>query len=484
MSAHPSLGLYFSDSFIEVSQISANGSFLERFNQITLPTGLIVNGEIKNKQGFLYILQSLLSTAKPKPIKKNQDVVIGVSDNLVFLKEFTVPKFTGDDIDEAVEYQIRTLLPVLPSGVETDWEIIGRDVTDQIEVLLTALSSKIINSYIEICTLAGLRVVAIEPAVFANTRIIEPDQFKGKNTLLVFIGDNYATFSYLTNGNPRFSDFLSDIEIHKNGDITQTISSYVNFANSKHENRKITGIVISGYHSRYPQLMESLMSDKFSAVLAKSRLTTVSFVDKGLLHTSQGLSLKTYIGETSPNLLPVDFRQKEIGHKYIVIWKVLLTLMIVATALILGVLFSLFLKTRSTVANLNSIKNQYTSELSEPKNMELIKGADDVVKMTNNLLLLRDITGGEENLLKEISSITFDGIKITGISFNRGTESKKLNDSASDWIITGVANTRPLVLIFYNKLINLADFSSGKLYFGSLEKELRVVFRISSNNEI
>ena len=246
MPAKPAIGLYFTDRFAEVSQISSDGSRLACFGQLPLPSGFIVNGEIKDSAGLIKVLNQLLISTQPHPISYGEKVVVGVSDNRVFLREFTLSKFAGKEIEEAINYQVRSLLPLLPSGVETDWQIIGHDVEGQIEVLLAAIPKTVIQSYLSVVSATGLVVVAIEPAVFANIRIVVPSQFKGKDQLLIYLGDNFAEFTYITNGNPRFSDYLSDSEITKKGGISNAIRDYVVFSNSKHPNRPVREIVISG----------------------------------------------------------------------------------------------------------------------------------------------------------------------------------------------------------------------------------------------
>jgi len=178
---------------------------------------LVVNSEIKNRSGFSHVLQLLFGTAKPRPIGLNNDVVIGVNDNRVFLSEFTVPNVPGKNLNDAIDYQVRSLLPVLPSGVETDSVILGKSAEGLIEALLAAIPRTIIENCVSICTSLGLRVLAVEPAVFANIRIIQQSQLQSKNLLLVYLGEGFGVFSYVTSGNPRFSDFLPQSEIGHNG---------------------------------------------------------------------------------------------------------------------------------------------------------------------------------------------------------------------------------------------------------------------------
>lgn len=485
MPAKPSLGLYFTDNFIEISQISSDGLRLEKFNQLGLPFGLVQNGEIKDKKGFANILRQLLSTSKPSPINFRAEVVVGVNDNRVFLREFSVPNMPGQNSNDAIEYQVRNLLPVLPSGVETDWEIIGRSSEGHIEVLLAAITRNIIESYVSICTEVGLRVVAVEPAVFANIRIIDQTQIQGKNQLLVFLGENFGVFSYITSGNPRFSDFLPQAEIEKNGGVNKSILAYINFANSKHPHRPVTEILISGSRQDLDILTEGLKVDNVAIVKAASRLANTEMTGGNtLLHTAHGLSLKTYDDKPLINLLPVDFRLELIKEKLTLTWKIVLGAMIFVTILIISGMALLYRDTLDREVRLKTVKAQYEEQFQDKRNQDLINQANKLNKISGELVLLRGITGGEENLLKQLSAITPEGITLSSFIISRSAGSKQLADPLSTWIITGKAISRNQVLAFYSSLLSAPEFSEGKLYFGSLEKDSGLTFRIANQPKV
>ncbi|EKD52583.1 MAG: Type IV pilus biogenesis protein PilM [uncultured bacterium] len=480
MPAKPSLGLYFNDYSIELSQISGDGVRLERFNQLSLLTGLVVNGEIKNNIAFAQVLQQLFLTAKPGPVDLNNDVVIGVNDSRVFLSEFVVQNIPGKNINDAIDYQVRSLLPVLPTGVETDWQIIGRSNEGQIEVLLTAIPRDIINSYVSVCTSVGLRVVAVEPAVFANIRVIDQSLYHGKNQLLVYLGESFGVFSFITSGNPRFSDFLPQSEIEKKGKIVQTVLAYINFANSKHPNRPVTEVIISGSLQGIDKIATDLKAQNINTVIAVSRLADSQVANHTLLYTSHGLGLKTFDQQPSINVLPLDFRLEAIRHKLTDSWKKVLAVLFILSILILVGLTYLFQQMRVNKSRLIRLKAQYDETLSLPASQLRIRQADQVNQITGQLLSLREITGGEELILRELSSITPEGVTFSSVVINRNSGIKKLSDKGNSWVITGTAESRPVVLDFYKNLLSIQGFSDGKLYFGSLEKDIGLTFRIAN----
>ena len=479
MASKPSIGIYFTDDYIEVSEISSDLKRLVRFNQTPLPTGLIVNGEIRDPARLSQVLIRMLSETQPSPISAGMDVVVGISDSRVFLREFTLPKLAGRDVDEAIDWQVKSLLPVLPGEVETDRIIIGKDVSGLIEVLLAAIPKNIIKAYMGLVRGIGLNLVSVEPAVFSNIRIIDPGQLKGKNQLMVFLGDGATEFIYLTNGNPRLSDFLTEQDIESKGGILTSVREYVKFANSKHPERPVQELLVSGFSSTIVEIANRLQETKLPVVMAKSRLTPDA-QNHNLLHTSHGLSMKTAVSELSVNLLPADFRLEEVRGGVLGVWRVVLSLLSALT--VLGAVAMIFLWQSSNVRldNLKSLNQQYRAELVASSSAELIRRTEEINKLTDRLILLRGATGGEDGLLRELQNTTPLGIALTSFVYSRNLGGARLIDKTSTWLITGNANSRQLVLDFYDSLLRLSDFSNGVLYFGSLEKETGITFRIAS----
>lgn len=479
MANKPALGLCITDQFIEVSVVSNDGRRLVDFGQQPMPAGIVVNGEIKDGGAFRKVLIQLLEST-PRGVDRGEKVVIGVSDNRVFLREFTIPKYAGKEIEEAIDYQIRSLLPVLPVGVETDWQIIGHNLEGEIEVLLAAIPKTVIQSYLAAATEVGLSVAAIEPAVFAKIRIINPEQLRGKDALLVYLGDTYAEFTYLTNGHPRFSDYLPETEIGKKGGISNAIRDYVVFSNSKHPTRPIQEIIISGSNPQVETLVGNFQAQKVAAYLAASRLTTTEVKNQSLLQTSAGLSLKTLDTKASYNLLPLEFRSEMVRERLIGRWRTVLNFLIILTVIGALTLFYVFQTAAADEKRLKGLAEVYRAEINQSHNQSLISGAETLNTISDRLLLLGEATGGEEVILNEIAAITPPGLALTSLIYARGPGSVKLLDPKSTWAMTGVSSDRQLVLDFYNQLLTRPGFANGRLYFSSLEKETEVVFRIAS----
>lgn len=476
MAARPALGIYFTDTFVQLARASGDGSRLEMFAETPLPPGIVVNGEIKNRAELTRQLQLAL---EKQEIGMGEAAVMGIPDNRVFLREFTIPKLPGKNIEEAIEWQVRSLLPVLPAEVETDWKMIGRDANDQIEVLLVAIPKTVIDAYLAVATAAGMSVVSLEPAVFANVRVIVPDQLKGKNQLLVYLASEYAELAYLTNGQPRYADYMPAADIQKRGNIAKVIADYIAFVNSKHPYRPVAEVILSGHHPEAENLLDHLKDRNLAAFVARNRVADKGNNGKEVLYTAVGLSLKPVVDKEALDLLPLEMKLKEHTDRMQYLWQSVLVVLIFVTVAFAGWLSLNYFFLRSRVADLTLTRDSQLEALSKETKDELGKDITTLNSLTDTLLNVNTVTGGEERVLFDLAASVPNGVALTSLLYNRDVRSVKLTDPLSSWITTGVANSRPLVLEFYNRLGLKTTYPNGRLYYGSLEKEIGVDFRVA-----
>jgi Tfp pilus assembly PilM family ATPase len=477
MAAKPALGLYLTDQFIQMGMVSGDGEKLSHFHQAVLPAGIIVNGEIKNK---VELVRQIQEAKKQLGTGNGAETVIGVGDNRVFLREFTVPKLPGKNIDDAIDWQIRSLLPVLPAEVETDWKLIGRDANDQIEVLLAAIPKTVINAYIVAAQEAGLEVVDLEPAVFANIRVINPEQLKGKNQLLVYLTEDYAEISYLTNGIPRLTDYLPAADVKKRGDIVKIITDYISFVNSKHPYRQISEVVLSGDNPNSANLVAHLTQANIVTVEAQPRLKQKG-TPNHLLVTAAGLSLKPAIEEKSLKLLPLEMRLIEQSVRLENYWQIALMVLVALSSIFVGWLGLNYLSLRGQLSSLRAQQLELTANVSPEDKTVLSDNIRGLNSLADQLDIITQVTGGEDLVLFELATAVPEGVALGSLVYTRDISSLTLSDPQSSWIVTGVANSRPLVLQFYDRLISQPTFPNGRLYYGSLEREVGVDFRVAGS---
>lgn len=475
MAAKPALGLYLTDQFIQLARVNGDGTHLTHFFQSVLPNGVIVNGEVKNK---VELVRQIQEARRGLGGGNGERVIVGVGDNRVFLREFTIPKLPGKDIEDAINWQIRSLLPVLPAEVETDWKMIGRDANEQVEVLLAAIPKTVINAYVEVAQEVGLNVIGLEPAVLANIRAIDPIQLKGKNQLLVYLSEAYAEISYLTNGQPRLNDYLQATDIQKRGDIGKIITDYINFVNSKHPHRPVGEVIISGSHPGSSNLIEHLAELNVTTFEAKKRVTETKFPNKALL-TTVGLSLKPHVDNDTLNLLPLEMKLTEHVNRLEKYWQGLLGILIIASLSFLTWVGLTFNSLRIEVNNLQAEKSAQEALVTKEDKNTLATNIMQFNAIADQLESINQVTGGEELILADLAASVPPGVSLSSLVYNRDVSSVKLADKKSSWIVTGIATSRPLVLQFYDQLITKETYPNGRLYYGSLERESGVDFRIA-----
>jgi hypothetical protein len=285
----------------------------------------------------------------------------------------------------------------------------------------------------------------------------------------------------MTSGNPRFSELLPETEIGRNGGLTKTLLTYINFANSKNVKRPVQEIIVSGPKNDLETIIESLSVNGVFAFKAISRLAKPTLSNLPMLQTSHGLSLKTLETQPSLNVLSFEFRMEVIRQRLTNAWQTILDILIVVTAIGFLGLYYTFRNTSERLVRLERSKTQQEQVLALSENQELIKQAEDLNKTTSRLMTLRQMVGGEEEILKSLSNAAPSGVTISSFLITRNPAGKGLADSSA-WIVTGEALSRPLVLSFYNSLIMYPEFKEGKLYFASLEKDTGLTFRIATQH--
>lgn len=123
------VGIDFHDYYAEVVELSRKGKVvaLESYNRITLPSEVIVNGEIKKENELKSALINFFKNANPKPIlAKNTAIILPSSKILTHIFTFPV-NLSESEIKTALPYQAETQIPFSINDVYFDFTVIERE---------------------------------------------------------------------------------------------------------------------------------------------------------------------------------------------------------------------------------------------------------------------------------------------------------------------------------------------------------------------
>ena len=187
------LGLDISDLSLKLVQLNKIGGKIkiQALGKISLPEGLIVEGEIKNEEEVANIIKKLID--KPKYGKVSSEMVVAcLPETKTFIKLIEIEK-TPNNLADVIETEIEKHVPFLLDEIYYDWQVIEEKDDVQL-VLIGAAPKKIVNQYTDLLDKAKLSVEALEIEPVSLCRSLLPEEspnFKGefnKNYALIDIG--------------------------------------------------------------------------------------------------------------------------------------------------------------------------------------------------------------------------------------------------------------------------------------------------------
>ncbi|MBI2450969.1 MAG: pilus assembly protein PilM [Parcubacteria group bacterium] len=162
--------------------------------EVKLESGVIVNGEVKEKEKLKSAIKEILSQVKGK-IKGLSYVILSVPQNFVFSDIYEFPILSAKDLAEAVNLEAKNHLPLSLDQVYLDWQ--ERDVAKKLgmmimgkgkEVFIMAAGRAAVDPYRESVVESGLIPMAIEPAILSVSRLIS--NFDDSGGLIIYLNED------------------------------------------------------------------------------------------------------------------------------------------------------------------------------------------------------------------------------------------------------------------------------------------------------
>lgn len=172
---------------------------LKKFGEEILEEGIIVNGEIKNKDEFVSFLKKI------RQIRGFSDVVLSLPEEKAFLSLAELPKMSEEEIKTSLSFQIEQYVPLKKENIIFDFEITPSSVkSDHLDVLLLAFPKSLVYDYCEVFERAGFTPLAMELESLSLARSLVPEDNKD-NILIIDFGKTRTTFAVLRGSSLRFT---------------------------------------------------------------------------------------------------------------------------------------------------------------------------------------------------------------------------------------------------------------------------------------
>jgi Tfp pilus assembly protein PilN len=476
MAQKPALGLSITDATLEALQLTEkNGKFsVSSYSWSRLPEGVVASGKVSDSFALAEELKKLLSSAQPKTMKG--PVILSLPQSHVFLKVFTIPAFEDKDMDEAINWHIGSLKPVLPQQAYTSHEVIGKTDDNQARVLLAAASETVVDGYLSVMSMAEIEVDAIEPMALAKARLIDIKNLVDKNVASVHLYGGMLTVSILVSGKVWFSQ--ETVTAVDGSQIRNSVDEIVNFFSEKKEIdlAGISQVIYSGDVAGIDLVARNLVGYPIPIARADAGVmlqpsSAITDIDNAQFAPVLGLAIRGILQQKGLiNLLPQWPQQKLKYDSFSKLFKqsISATTFIVWATVIgtLGLRFWI----AGRIQNLGNQTSVLTQRLNEQQEVEMNAWGNNFNQVVSAAEKIQETRLTYSQILSTLASATPNSVTITAFSYetNKG-----------QWSIAGVANTREDVLLLNQELKKTNFFSDAKLFFSSLETDLTVAFRLS-----
>ena len=439
---------------LQIVKMNSKHTTVEKFGQVEIPPGIIMNYRVKNKEALSVIIKD--SWAKFK--LRDRYVGVVVPEFSTYTKTLTLPNLTDIEINEALSWQLQEYLPMPLDEVVSDWKVIKRS-KDEIQILVVAILKNVLFEYIDAVGEAGLFPLVVETPSLSIERITDGNN---EAKLVIYVSDQEALL--LLNEGEKI--VASSVVTSK--DINAVVNTAVQLLT--HFNKvNVQKILIAGLG-----LTQDLV--QFLHYNLGRPVQIVDIKVKGLLPAqAQDLLIAISLQKKDPaepaseetiNLLPPNwarhYKDKQTG---IQAWSLtlIISIFVWANFLVVIIVFMLF--------GIQTEELQKSSEHAQSQELnQIATEVKNINALADRILILSLNTNAPQELINLLSQSLKEGIRIDSYSINYDSGTVKLS---------GLAVNRGALLEFKNSLEENRDFGEIEIPLSNLLKETDINFEFS-----
>lgn len=213
-SSGPVVGLDIGTSAVRAAQVSVGRGTpsLLAFGQVALPSGVVVDGEIRDQGAVSEAVSQLMKRTKMKARR----VVLGVANQQVVVRQVDLPFLDEKEFRSSLRFQVADQIPMPVETAELDYQMLGDFTTDSGErmmrVLLVAAATDMVESFVSTATSAGLEPAGVDLTPFAVARAVSPaargEAGSAGAEAIVDVGAGITSVYIHHSGEPRFVRIL------------------------------------------------------------------------------------------------------------------------------------------------------------------------------------------------------------------------------------------------------------------------------------
>ncbi|MEX0919111.1 MAG: type IV pilus assembly protein PilM [Candidatus Paceibacterota bacterium] len=231
--AMPPVGLDISDQSVKFTELEFHHDRgqLTRYGRVKVPSGLIEDGRIVDRDKFKDIL------VKFRADNRLSNVIVSLPEEQAFIVHLELPEMKRKELRQSIELQLEEHVPLAATEMIFDYKIIKEpDSRDKnYRVSIAVMPRSMIENYLTILEETGYNPIAFEIEGQALARALIPRRQSGV-FLITDIGKLRTGFSVVVDDTVAFTSTVAHIG---GADITKNISKSLNISSAEAEELKI-----------------------------------------------------------------------------------------------------------------------------------------------------------------------------------------------------------------------------------------------------
>lgn len=230
------VGLDIGTTHVSAAEVEVGGApgrspvVLQRFAHVPIPLGAVRDGEVVDTETVATALRELWSQGR----FSTKDVVIGVGNQRVVVRELELPWMPLPQLRASLPYQVQELLPMPIDEALLDYYPTGEHDGQggrMVQGMLVAAARDTVNANIVAVEAAGLRPAMVDLNAFALMRSVVAGELAQRTVAVVEVGARITNVVIAAQGVPRF------IRTLPNGgqDVTDAVASALGIAAAEAE---------------------------------------------------------------------------------------------------------------------------------------------------------------------------------------------------------------------------------------------------------
>jgi type IV pilus assembly protein PilM len=235
------VGLDIGSSSLKLGEIisSSHGHILNRFIQVPLPKGIIIDGVLADSRALSLKIKELFQNSGCR----HKGIVTSLAGSSVIIKKVTLDQLNETELRDLIHDEAGKYLPFDDmEGINYDFQILGDNNynPNQMDIIIVAAKKDVVNVYLEAITAAGLNVMIMDVAPFVLETVYEAN-YEADNdeaVVIINIGASTTGINVIKGGT---SIFTRDFALAGNA-ITESLQEKYKITFEEAEKIKVEGI--------------------------------------------------------------------------------------------------------------------------------------------------------------------------------------------------------------------------------------------------